>query len=41
MGGETVKSLVSMGIYMFSPEALKNLPKDKFFNVPESNSSST
>lgn len=31
----TLKYLVSMGIYLFSPNALNSLPKDKFYNVPD------
>ncbi len=31
----TLKYLVSMGIYIFSPRALNSIPKEKFFNMPD------
>jgi len=31
----TINYLVSMGIYLFEPDALNSLPKDVFFNLPD------
>ncbi|MBC8525482.1 MAG: NTP transferase domain-containing protein [Candidatus Cloacimonetes bacterium] len=31
----TIEYLVSMGIYVFSPDALKYLPSEDFFNLPD------